>query len=281
MSFRKIKKIFRSKPTIEGAGVHLKRGFGYYEIPLFDPFLLFDDFHSADPDDYIAGFPWHPHRGIETVTYMLSGEVEHGDSLGNSGIIKAGELQWMTAGSGIIHQEMPKTTKEPLWGFQLWVNLPAKSKMIKPTYRGIKDTDILAISLDNGVKVKVICGEFEGIIGPVKDLSVDCEYLDIMIPPKQIYAHNVKKEFNAFAYIIEGEGYLDNEKDELIGNEHIVLYESGEDIFIESGNVPLHILLISGRPLKEPIAWGGPIVMNTDEELSIAFQEYQNGTFIK
>lgn len=280
---RKIKVTLKSRPTFEGAGVRLKRAFGYADSSL-DPFLLLDDFHSDDPRDYIAGFPWHPHRGIETITYMLHGRVEHGDSLGNGGVIGEGDVQWMTAGSGIIHQEMPKRDKNDtlLWGFQLWANLPASHKMMNPRYRDIKDSQIPNVYLnDDRVKIKIISGELNGVEGPVKDIITDPEYLDVTISPNSDFIHPIKDTYNTIAYIIEGEGYFDDDKKELVKRETLVIYRDGDEINIYTKDNKVRFLLISGKPLKEPVAWRGPIVMNTDEELRIAFEEYQKGAFIK
>jgi redox-sensitive bicupin YhaK (pirin superfamily) len=279
---RKIKLTLKSQPTIEGAGVRLKRAFGY-DDPSLDPFLLLDDFSSSNPNDYIPGFPWHPHRGIETITYILHGKVEHGDSLGNGGVIGAGDVQWMTAGSGIIHQEMPKQNENDpkLSGFQLWANLPSSHKMMEPRYRDIKMEDIPEINIGENIKVKIICGRINGITGPVKDIITDPEYLDIKVYQNSEFKHNIKRGHNAFAYIIEGEGYFDTNKEKLIGPETLVIYNDGDDIIINSVSKPLRFLLISGKPIREPVAWRGPIVMNTPEELRLAFEEYQNGTFIK
>jgi redox-sensitive bicupin YhaK (pirin superfamily) len=280
-NIRKIDSILRSKPTIEGAGVHLKRAFGWNEVPLLDPFLLLDDFHSSDPSDYMAGFPWHPHRGIETVTYVLDGKVEHEDSIGNKGAILSGDLQWMTAGNGIIHQEMPKQHGETLWGFQLWVNLPASQKMMHPRYRGVENEQVPTASLDNGVKVKVISGEVEGVRGPVQDIVVDPEYLDVEIPPATQFEHGVKSDHKAFAYVIRGQGTMSPHLGRPIGPEELVIYGDGDGLQMQSGDEPLRFLLISGKPIDEPVAWRGPIVMNTQEELELAFHEYRHGTFIK
>jgi redox-sensitive bicupin YhaK (pirin superfamily) len=297
--FRKIKKILKSKPTVEGAGVHLKRAFGFTQVPLLDPFLLLDDFHSNNASDYIKGFPWHPHRGIETITYMLKGQVEHGDSMGNKGVIHPGDIQWMTAGSGIIHQEMPKGQKDGLmWGFQLWANLPASHKMMNPRYRDVRSDQIPETTLAKGVKVKVICGEVSGVKGPVRDIMIDPQYLDITIPPKSTFKYPVKKGHTVFAYVIEGEAYFDEGRDSyayeaeganyfdfkrecLIGPENLVIYDDGPEVIIFTDNKEVRFLFISGKPIKEPVAWYGPIVMNTQEELRVAFEEYQNGTFIK
>jgi len=279
---RKVKLTLKSRPTMEGAGVRLKRAFGYAD-PSLDPFLLLDDFHSDNPNDYIAGFPWHPHRGIETITYMLHGKVEHGDSLGNGGVIEAGDVQWMTAGNGIIHQEMPKKDEEDplLWGFQLWANLPSSHKMMNPRYRDLKGEQFPIVEIDNNVKVKIICGEVNGIKGPVQDIITEPEYLDVTIQAHSEFRHPVKKAHNAFTYVIEGKGYFEDPKDHLVDNETLVIYRDGDEVKISAGDEELRFLLISGKPLKEPVAWRGPIIMNTEEELSVAFEEYHKGTFIK
>jgi redox-sensitive bicupin YhaK (pirin superfamily) len=274
-------KILKSMPTIEGAGVHLKRVFGYKEAPQLDPFLLLDDFRSNDPKDYIAGFPWHPHRGIETVTYMLEGFVEHGDSMGNKGMIRPGEVQWMTAGSGIIHQEMPKGANGHMGGFQLWVNLPASHKMMEPRYREVKNEQIPELLIDKGVTIRIISGEINYERGPVRDIVVDIEYLDVKMEPGTLFEHSIKKGYRAFAYVIEGSGYFDIEKKKNIATEHLVIFKDGDVVEIEANDSELRFLFISGKPLGEPVAWRGPIVMNTQEELQIAFDEYRNGTFIK
>lgn len=278
---RKVQYIGKSRPTIEGAGVRLKRAFGYNEVPRFDPFLMLDDFHSDNPDDYLAGFPWHPHRGIETVTYMLGGKVEHGDSMGNKGVIGPGDLQWMTAGNGIIHQEMPQRTKGMLAGFQLWVNLPARQKMMDPRYRDIKAADPPVVTLEGGISVKVIAGEIGRTKGPVRDIVVEPEYLDVTVPAKKSFEHPIKTGHTAFAYVIEGEGRFAPDAKEVVGPEHVLLFGNGDRVDIRSGAMPLRFILVSGKPLGEPVAWGGPIVMNTQEELELAFEEYDNGTFLK
>lgn len=279
---RSIKRILKSKPTIEGAGVHLKRAFSQPEVPLLDPFLLLDDFHSDNPDDYMAGFPWHPHRGIETITYLLHGDVEHGDSLGNGGVIGSGEVQWMTAGSGIIHQEMPHRQEELLWGFQLWANLPASHKMMDPVYRNVTKEEIPVITAGEGVEIRVICGELDGgVKGPVQDIVTEPEYLDVTISPGSVFNHRVKIGHTVFAYVIEGEGNFDPEQEKMIGIENLVLFTDGEGIKIATDEEKVRFLLISGKPIGEPVAWHGPIVMNSREELRIAFEEYNNGTFIK
>ena len=278
---RSIECLYRSRATIEGAGVHLKRAFGYSDIPRFDPFLMLDDFHSDRPADYMAGFPWHPHRGIETVTYMISGEVEHGDSMGNKGIIQSGEVQWMTAGSGIVHQEMPRRQKGTLWGLQLWVHLPADHKMLGPRYRDIRAADIPACRLVSGAVIKVVAGTFNGCHGPVRDLIGDPEYLDVTLPDSIQFKHAVPKGHTVFAYVLEGEGRFEPGQKMAVGAETLLLYGDGDTVSIENDAAGLRFLLISGRPLGEPVAWRGPIVMNTQVELDIAFAEYRNGTFIK
>ena len=298
-NIRKIQKIFKSKPTMEGAGVRLKRAFGFYQVPLLDPFLLLDDFHSNHPDDYLKGFPWHPHRGIETITYVLYGKVEHGDSMENRGIISSGDVQWMTAGSGIIHQEMPKGQEDGLlWGFQLWANLPASHKMMDPRYRDVKSHQIPEVTLDYGVKAKIICGEVKGVKGPVQDIVIDPEYLDITVPSNSHLRYPVKRGHTVFAYIIEGKGYFDPGRDVyayevegrnyfdfkrecMMGSENLILFDDGDELTISTEEKPVRFLLISGKPIGEPVAWYGPIVMNTQQELRIAFEEYENGTFIR
>lgn len=279
---RKVKLTLKSRPTMEGAGVRLKRAFGYADSSL-DPFLLLDDFHSDNPNDYMAGFPWHPHRGIETITYMLHGNVEHGDSLGNGGVIESGDVQWMTAGSGIIHQEMPKKGKKSLlWGFQLWANLPASHKMMNPRYRDIKMDEIPETSVnDDTVKIKIISGEVNGVKGPVQDIITEPEYLDVTINPQSEFSHPVKRGHNVFAYIIEGKGFFDQDRDKSAGVENLVIFKDGDEVDISTEDEKVRFLLISGKPIGEPVAWRGPIVMNTEEELRIAFEEYQNRTFIK
>ena len=280
---RKIRLTLKSRPTVEGAGVRLKRAFAYVDEYL-DPFLLLDDFHSNNPDDYIAGFPWHPHRGIETITYMLHGRLEHGDSMGNGGIIRSGDVQWMTAGSGIIHQEMPKFNEDDptLWGFQLWANLPRSHKMMEPRYRGVNAEDIPEVVLgEDEVKIKLIAGEIQGRKGPVQDVLTEPEYLDVSMIPHARFEHAISKGHNVLAYIIEGRGYFDERKEESIGKERLVIFKDGESISIRTQGERLRFLLISGKPLKEPVAWRGPIVMNTERELEIAFKEYREVTFIK
>jgi len=296
---RKILKVLKSKPTIEGAGVHLKRVFGFSEVPLFDPFLLIDDFRSDNPDHFLKGFPWHPHRGIETITYVLSGDVEHGDSLGNKGMISSGDVQWMTAGSGIIHQEMPKGDENGrMYGFQLWANLPSGEKMMDPRYRDIASKQIPEVKLPNETTIKIISGEVSGIKGPVEDIVIDPEFIDVTVPANSEFTHPTKQGHTVFAYIIDGQGYFCKEKnpftyevegknyfdiqrDPFVDNGTIVLFDDGENISVFTEDHKVRFLLISGKPIGEPVAWYGPIVMNTQEELQTAFEEYKQGTFIK
>jgi hypothetical protein len=296
---RRIRKVIRSKPTIEGAGVHLRRAFGGSEAPEFDPFLLLDDFRSDDPRYYMKGFPWHPHRGIETITYVLQGKVEHGDSMGNKGVIGEGDVQWMTAGSGIIHQEMPKGDKSGIMGgFQLWANLPASHKMMGPRYRGLTKNQIPEVRARNGAQVKVICGETEGIKGPVADIVTDPEYLDVTVPARSEFTHSTRPGYTVIAYVIGGEGcfcrekdpfryemegsnYFDIDRKPTIGNNSLIVFGDGEQIAVATDGESVRFLLISGKPIGEPVAWYGPIVMNTQKELEVAFEEYRNGTFIK
>ncbi len=297
---RLVEKIWKSEPTIEGAGVHLKRAFGFHEVPLLDPFLLLDDFRSENPADYKAGFPWHPHRGIETITYVLDGDVEHGDSMGHKGDISSGDVQWMTSGSGIIHQEMPKgNSKGQMLGFQLWANLPANSKMMDPRYRGIKKKEIPVVKTPDGATIRIICGEWNGIKGPVQDVVIDPEYMDVELPAGKSFTHMVKEHHNIFAYVIDGEAYFDHlrrpfDHDAIgenyfdmaspcpCGNGSLVLYQrKGSHITVTTNQHSVRFLLVSGKPLNEPIAWYGPIVMNTKAELRQAFQEFNEGTFVK
>jgi len=285
---RTIRKVLQSKQTIEGAGVHLKRVFGRNELPLFDPFLLFDDFRSDNPDHFLKGFPWHPHRGIETITYVLEGDVEHGDSLGNKGIIGSGDVQWMTAGSGIIHQEMPKgSEKGRMYGFQLWANLPRENKMMDPRYRDINNKQIPEVTLSNGTTIKIIAGEVSGTKGAVQDIVIDPDYLDITIPPGSEFKYPTHLGYTAFAYVIDGQGCFgkvkdsDNQHDCIAENGTIMLYDDGEEVVVVTEQHSVRFLFISGKPLNEPVAWYGPIVMNTQEELQTAFKEYEEGTFIK
>jgi redox-sensitive bicupin YhaK (pirin superfamily) len=278
---RNIEEVLISKPTIEGAGVHLRRAFGYREMPRFDPFLLLDYFGSENPDDYLAGFPWHPHRGIETVTYMLHGSVEHGDSLGNSGVIGSGDIQWMTAGSGIIHQEMPQKTTGRLRGLQLWVNLPAEHKIMDPRYQEITADMVPEIEAERGVKVKVIAGEFEGHRGPVREIVCDPRYLDVTLHPGITFEQPVHVGHRVFAFTLDGEGSFSDASAANIGEGAVVLFEDGDRVGARASEKGFRFLLVSGKPVGEPVAWRGPIVMNTDEELRTAFEEYRAGTFIK
>lgn len=276
---RKIKLILTRQPTLEGAGVHLNRVFGYNEAPTFDPFLMLDDFRSDTPEHYLKGFPWHPHRGIETITYVLKGDVEHGDSLGNKGIISSGDVQWMTAGSGIVHQEMPKgDALGAMHGFQLWANLPASQKMMSPKYRDLTAAMVPEVRVQNGVRIKVIAGNVNGTKGPMDDIVIDPEFLDCTVPPGQAFIYKVDPSYTAFIYVIGGKGVTDSKT---IENGNLVLYEKGDHLSVTASDKPLRFLLLTGKPLQEPVAWRGPIVMNTQEELAIAFQEYQDGTFLK
>jgi redox-sensitive bicupin YhaK (pirin superfamily) len=300
MTTRLIARVYKSRPTIEGAGVHLKRAFGYSQVPQFDPFLMLDDFHTANPAHYLAGFPWHPHRGIETITYVIEGQVEHGDSMGNKGVIGAGDVQWMTAGSGIIHQEMPRMSPTGMmWGFQFWANLPADRKMMEPRYRDVTAADIPETTLESGVRIKIVSGRINGVEGPVRDIVIDPEMLDVTVPAGTVFRHPVKEGHTTVAYILDGEGYFDERRDpfayEMVGSgwlditrrcicgpETVVLYErDGEEVAVAAGEKEVRFLFISGKPLGEPVAWYGPIVMNTREELRVAFEEFEKGTFIK
>ncbi len=284
---RGVKHILPGRPTLEGAGVHLKRAFGNAQAPLLDPFLLLDDFHSSNPADYLKGFPWHPHRGIETITYLLEGRVEHGDSLGNQGVIVPGAVQWMTAGNGIIHQEMPHGEADGrLWGFQLWANLPATHKMMPPRYRDIQPAQIPQVKLEDGVTAKVVCGNVWDTQGPVTDIVTEPEYLEVWAPPKAQFTHHLPAENTAFAYVIEGTGYVRGDgaptasARENRAGEVVVLAE-GDEVLIEGGPAGVRFLFVAGKPIREPVAWYGPIVMNTEAELRTAFEELEAGTFLK
>ncbi|MGD8869303.1 MAG: pirin family protein [Gemmatimonadales bacterium] len=299
MSIRPIKRIVEAQPTIEGAGVKLRRAFGFGDTSEFDPFLLFDDFRNEDPADYTAGFPWHPHRGIETITYVLAGTVNHGDSLGNSGSLAAGDVQWMTAGSGILHQEMPRGDPQGrMHGFQLWANLPSSLKMTAPRYQDISSADIPEVIDDDGTRVRIICGDFWGESGPVDGIAAEPRYLDVWVPPGQRKALPVETHRHAFAYVFEGEGtFRDASQPRAVltegagpsdvpaldttGNRSLVLFDSGEAMTVQAGERGIRFLLVSGRPIEEPVAWYGPIVMNTREELRQAVAELSDGTFIK
>ena len=285
---RQIKKVWKSIPTMEGAGVRLNRAFGFHEVPQLDPFLLLDCFDSDNRNDYVKGFPWHPHRGIETITYVLDGDVEHKDSLGNSGVIRPGDVQWMTAGSGIIHQEMPKgSAKGRMWGFQLWSNLPKRNKMMDPRYREVLATTIPVVKTAAGATVRIICGTMDKVEGPVKEIVTDPEYLDVSLPAGKTFTHTVKPGYTVFAFVVEGEAYFDSGRQALdpscmFGTGNIALYEPvGDTVMVTTNKKPVRFLLVSGKPLKERVAWYGPIVMNTQAELRTAFSEFQAGTFIK
>ena len=300
MSIRPIKRIVSSKPTIEGAGVHLRRAFGFGDTTEFDPFLLLDDFRNDRPDQYRAGFPWHPHRGIETITYVLAGNVEHGDSLGNRGNLGAGDVQWMTAGRGILHQEMPQGDQHGrMHGFQLWANLPSSQKMTAPRYQDIKAGEIPEVVDDDGTRVRVVCGDFWGRRGPVEGVAADPRYLDVSVPAGKRKVLPVELERHAFAYVFEGSGNFraasqpfgvltektDGANDILVreqtGNRSLVLFDSGDEVTVQAGEEGIRFLLVSGKPIEEPVAWYGPIVMNTQAELQQAFSELRNGTFIR
>lgn len=274
-----------SVPAMDGAGVRLRRAFGNLRGMNLDPFLLLDSFGSENPQDYMAGFPWHPHRGMETVTYMVKGKVEHQDSLGNKGLLKPGEIQWMTAGSGIIHQEMPempdKVGDGTLTGFQLWVNLPKSHKMMKPRYQDIKTHEIKDVTIDNSVNVKVLAGEFNGVHGAVKDVIAEPTYLDINLEQENSFKYNVPENHTVMAYVIDGNGFFDHTNKMNVGKDNLVVFNHGEEINISTDKDPLRFLLMSGKPLHEEVAWQGPIVMNTQDELRTAFRELQNNTFIK
>lgn len=301
MSIRPVKSIVQSRPTMEGAGVRLRRAFGFGETAQTDPFLLFDDFRNDNPADYIAGFPWHPHRGIETITYVLSGTVDHGDSLGNAGTLGAGDVQWMTAGSGIMHQEMPKgDAAGHMHGFQLWANLPSSLKMTPPRYQDVPGAAIPEIVDDDGTRVRVVCGEFWGQRGPVEGIAADPRYLDVWVPAGRRKTLPVEVERHAFAYVFEGSGSFRDasqpfgvltEKSaadgveilarEQTGNRSLVLFDRGDEVTVQAGDAGIRFLLVSGKPIEEPVAWYGPIVMNTQAELKLAIAELNAGTFIK
>ena len=272
---------FPGVPTVEGAGVRLRRSFSNPEVPLFDPFLLLDRFGSSNPVDYLAGFPWHPHRGIETVTYVLNGQVAHGDTLGNSGIIGSGDVQWMNSGSGIIHQEMPQRTEGTMSGFQLWVNLPSQEKMSVPAYRGLSASDIPEVTTDPGNRVKVVAGTFEGVEGPVRGIPVDPTYLDVRVPPSGTFEVPTHPEYTAFAHAIDGNGTFSGTDPKPVAGGETALLGPGKAVRVQAGEQGLRFLLVSGRPLHEPVAWYGPIVMNRPDELAEAMRELRNGDFVK
>lgn len=304
MSIRPVKRIVQATPTIEGAGVRLRRAFGFGETSEFDPFLLLDDFRNENPADYLAGFPWHPHRGIETITYVLAGSVNHGDSLGNRGSLAAGDVQWMTAGSGILHQEMPQGDQHGrMHGFQLWANLPASLKMTTPRYQDVSSADVPEVVDDDGTRVRVVCGSFWGATGPVDGIAADPLYLDVSIPPKRRRTLPVETSRHAFAYVFAGSGTFRNassprdvKTDSMghanalaaitadgheTGNRSLVLFDSGDEVTVQAGETGIRFLLVSGKPIEEPVAWYGPMVMNTNEEIQQALAELREGTFIK
>jgi redox-sensitive bicupin YhaK (pirin superfamily) len=277
---RSVLRVFKAKETIEGAGVRLHRAFGYPEVPFFDPFLMLDDFRADRPEDYRAGFPWHPHRGIETVTYMLSGKVEHGDSMGNAGVVGPGCIQWMTAGSGIIHQEMPQPIRGTMGGFQLWVNLPASRKMMDPRYQEIPADAIPAINPERGISIKVIAGSVAGTEGPVRDIVADPVFLDATLGAGIAWHHAVPENHTVVCYGIAGSGSFGSPSVTL-ENRDAALLSKGSLLHVTAGSGGLRFLLVAGEPIGEPVAWRGPIVMNTDEELRTAFRDYREGTFIR
>lgn len=278
-NYRTIKKLVTGMHAVDGAGVRLVRVVGYNDVEDFDPFLMLDAFDSTNPEDYTKGFPWHPHRGIETITYLLQGDIEHGDSLGNKGSILDGDCQWMTAGSGIIHQEMPKASKRML-GAQLWLNLPAKDKMVPPKYRDISNKDIPVIDEEGG-KVRIISGNYKGVPGVIQGDYVKADYLDIELNPDAELTIDTDSEATVFAYIFQGEGSFEAGTDKLIHEKHAVLFNKGDKLKIKASKDGIRFILLEGKPLKEPVAWGGPIVMNTRQELNQAFKELDNNTFIK
>ena len=299
MSIRPIRRLSEAKPTLEGAGVHLRRAFGFGNTSDFDPFLLLDDFRNDIPEDYLAGFPWHPHRGIETITYVLAGTVEHADSLGNAGAIGPGDVQWMTAGRGIIHQEMPKGDPVgQMHGFQLWANLPSALKMTAPRYQEIKGLEIPEVTDDDGTKARLICGSFWGKRGPVEGIAADPIYIDVSVPPGKRKKLPVETTRHAFAYVFAGSGKFCNASDPLsvptegvkwletnppteADNRSLILFDSGDEVAVQAGEDGIRFLLVSGKPLQEPVAWYGPIVMNTQAELQEAYKELREGTFLK
>jgi redox-sensitive bicupin YhaK (pirin superfamily) len=300
MSIRPVKRLATSKPTREGAGVHLRRAFGFGNTTDFDPFLLLDDFRNDVPEDYLAGFPWHPHRGIETITYVLAGTVEHGDSMGNRGVIAPGGVQWMTAGRGIIHQEMPKGDDVGrMHGFQLWANLPSSLKMTAPRYQEVRSPDIPEVTDDDGTRARIVCGEFWGVRGPVDGIASDPIYLDVSVPAGKRKRLPVETTRHAFAYVFAGSGKFCNASGPLavptegVGwwetapppieadNRSLILFDRGDEVEVQAGDDGIRFLLASGKPLEEPVAWYGPIVMNTQAELRQAFEELQEGTFLK
>ena len=299
MSIRPVQRIVQSQPTMEGAGVKLRRAFGFGDTDETDPFLLLDDFRNDRPQDYLAGFPWHPHRGIETITYVLAGEVTHADSLGNQGAMGAGDVQWMTAGRGILHQEMPRGDAQGrMHGFQLWANLPASLKMTAPRYQDVHAREIPEITDDDGARVRIVCGSFWGKSGPVEGIAADPQYLDVWVPPRQRKVLPVDTRRRAFAYVFEGSGTFRDASEPFgvlveqpgpveivardpVGDRSLVMFSDGDEVVVNAGEHGIRFLLISGRPLQEPVAWYGPIVMNTQDELRQAVAELKSGTFIR
>jgi len=299
MSIRPVKRIIESRPTMEGAGVRLRRACGFGETDEYDPFLLFDDFRNDAPRDYLAGFPWHPHRGIETITYVLAGSVDHGDSLGNRGSLGSGDIQWMTAGRGILHQEMPKGAPQGrMHGFQLWANLPSSLKMTTPRYQDVLSRDVPEVTDDDGTRVRIICGDFWGKRGPVDGIAADPRYLDVWVPPGQRKTLPVEMGRHGFAYVFDGagsfrdasapQGVLTEATDgsetvtvQRAANRSLVLFDRGDEVMVQAGDEGIRFLLVSGKPIEEPVAWHGPIVMNTQAELQQAMSELRNGTFIR
>ena len=299
MAIRRVKRLVKAKPTLEGAGVRLRRAFGFGATADFDPFLLLDDFRNERPEDYLAGFPWHPHRGIETITYVLAGSVEHGDSMGNRGAIGAGDIQWMTAGRGIIHQEMPKGDVDGrMHGFQLWANLPSALKMTAPRYQDVKAKDVPVVREDDGTEVRVVCGSYRGTGGPVDDVAAKPVYLDVSIPAGKRRTLPVETTSQAFAYVFDGagkfcnasaplavptepDGWVDAKPPSHADNRTLVLFDRGDEVEVLAGEDGLRFLLVSGQPLEEPVAWYGPVVMNTQEELRHAFKQLEDGTFLR
>jgi redox-sensitive bicupin YhaK (pirin superfamily) len=298
MSIRPVKRVAQSQPTLEGAGVQLRRAFGFGNTSDFDPFLLLDDFRNDDPSAYRAGFPWHPHRGIETITYLLAGTVEHGDSLGNQGRLGTGDVQWMTAGRGIFHQEMPQGDPQGrMHGFQLWANLPASLKMTAPRYQDIASADIPEVTDDDGTRARIICGTFWGKTGPVEGVAADPRFLDVSVPPGVRRRLPVEAGRHAFAYVFKGSGAFRDASEPRaiateqvgtpsaepasVGDRSLVLFDGGDEIAVQAGDAGIRFLLVSGTPLEEPVAWRGPIVMNTNDELAEAYHELREGTFIR
>lgn len=300
MSFRPVSSKHLAEQTSEGAGVRLHRAFGFRNPEQFDPFLLFDDFRNENPADYQAGFPWHPHRGIETITYVLSGTVDHQDSLGNQGTLGSGDVQWMTSGSGILHQEMPAGNNNgQMHGFQLWANLPSELKMTTPRYQDIAGQELPVLAEDDGTRIKIIIGEYRGVRSPIDGIAADPRYLDITLPANTVKTLPVATRQHAFAYVFEGAAQFDNtavptgvliEKEfsgqelnlrDLSGNRTLIEFGAGDEIRVATGPAGVRFLLVSGTPIQEPVAWHGPIVMNTEAELRQAMADLNNDSFIK